>query len=112
MFERLAQLQQGLQNPDPVAGTSEAAATVDPLNSAADRLERVRAEGAVTFKHLELTEDRYAGLKLNVEDMLEKTENVDLATAIVELQKFETDYQTTLATAARVLQTSLIDFLR
>ncbi|MEN8808096.1 MAG: flagellar hook-associated protein FlgL [Desulfobacterales bacterium] len=112
MFERLAQLQQALQNPDPVAGTSAAAAAVDPLTSAADRLERVRADGAVTFKHLELTEDRYAGLKLNVEDMLEKTENVDMATAIVELQKFETDYQTTLATAARVLQPSLIDFLR
>ncbi|MGA9478389.1 MAG: flagellar hook-associated protein FlgL [Desulfobacterales bacterium] len=112
MFERLAQLQQALQNPDPVAGTSAAAAAVDPLTSAADRLERVRADGAVTFKHLELTEDRYAGLKLNVEDMLEKTENVDLATAIVELQKFETDYQTTLATAARVLQPSLIDFLK
>jgi flagellar hook-associated protein 3 FlgL len=44
--------------------------------------------------------------------MLEKTENVDMATAIVELQKFETDYQTTLATAARVLQPSLIDFLK
>jgi flagellar hook-associated protein 3 FlgL len=112
MFERLAQLQQALQNPDPVAGTSAAAAAVDPLTSAADRLERVRADGAVTFKHLELTEDRYAGLKLNVEDMLEKTENVDMATAIVELQKFETDYQTTLATAARVLQPSLIDFLK
>lgn len=111
MFERLAQLQQALQDPDPVAGTAAAAATVDPLNLAADRLERVRAEGAVTFKHLELTEDRYAGLKLNIEDMLEKTEKVDLATAIVTLQKFESDYQTTLATAARVLQPSLIDFL-
>ncbi|MGB8427453.1 MAG: flagellar hook-associated protein FlgL [Desulfobacterales bacterium] len=112
MFERLAQLQQALQDPDPVAGTAAAAATVDSLGIAADRLERVRAEGAVTFKHLELTEDRYAGLKLNVEDILEKTEKVDMATAIVALQKFESDYQTTLATAARVLQPSLIDFLR
>ncbi|MFO7686482.1 MAG: FlgD immunoglobulin-like domain containing protein [Desulfobacterales bacterium] len=112
MFERLAQLQQALQNPDPVAGTSEALAAVDPLKKAAERLEHVRAKGAVMFKHLELTEDRYAGLKLNVEDMLEKVENVDMATAIVALQKIEADYQTTLATAARVLQPSLINFLR
>ena len=112
LFLRLGQLQQALQNPDPVAGTAQANAVVDPLDQAAKRLENIRAEGAVMFKHLELTEDRYAAFKLKNEDMLEKTENVDMATAIVELQTLQTAYETSLATAARVLQPTLLDFLR
>ena len=59
-----------------------------------------------------MTEDRYAAFKLKNEDMLEKTENVDMATAIVELQTLQTAYETSLATAARVLQPTLLDFLR
>jgi flagellin-like hook-associated protein FlgL len=112
LFLRLSQLQQALQNPDPVAGTAQAGAVVDPLDQAAKRLENIRSEGAVMFKHLELTEDRYAAFKLKNEDMLEKTENVDMATAIVELQTLQTAYETSLATAARVLQPTLLDFLR
>ena len=112
LFLRLSQLQQALQNPDPVAGTAQASAVVNPLDQAAKRLENIRSEGAVMFKHLELTEDRYAAFKLKNEDMLEKTENVDMATAIVELQTLQTAYETSLATAARVLQPTLLDFLR
>jgi flagellar hook-associated protein 3 FlgL len=112
VFFRLAQLEQALRNPDPIAGTAQAQAVVDPLNQAAQRLENVRSEGAVMFKHLEQTEDRYAAFKLKNEDMLEKTEKVDMATAIVELQTLQTAYETSLATAARVLQPTLLDFLR
>jgi flagellar hook-associated protein 3 FlgL len=112
VFQRLAQLQQALQNPDPVAGTAQAKALIDPLKQASQRIENIRAEGAVMFTHLELTEDRYAAFKLKNEDMLEKTENVDMATAIVELQTLQTAYETSLATAARVLQPTLLDFLR
>ena len=39
-------------------------------------------------------------------------ENVDLAKAMVDLQLQEVAYQASLATTARVLQPSLIDFLR
>ena len=112
VFFRLGQLQHALQNPDPIAGTAQANAVLGPLNQAAQRLEDIRAEGAVMFKHLEMTEDRYAAFKLKNEDMLEKTENVDMATAIVELQSLQTAYETSLATAARVLQPTLLDFLR
>ena len=112
VFLRLAQLQQALENPDPVAGTAQAKALIDPLKQASQRIENIRAEGAVMFTHLELTEDRYAAFKLKNEDMLEKTENVDMATAIVELQTLQTAYETSLATAARVLQPTLLDFLR
>jgi flagellar hook-associated protein 3 FlgL len=44
--------------------------------------------------------------------MLSDTEDADMAQAIVELQIQQTAYETSLATAARILQRSLMDFLR
>ena len=39
-------------------------------------------------------------------------EQADLTKAVVELQNLELAYETTIATAARIIQPSLLDFLR
>ena len=111
LFYQISRLRQGLQNPDEQTGSAQISATLDPLYAASDRLQHVRAEGAVKFKRLELTENQYANVRLKVEDMLADTENTDIARAILELQNLETAYETTLATAARTLQPSLINYL-
>jgi flagellar hook-associated protein 3 FlgL len=41
-----------------------------------------------------------------------KLEQADITKAVVELQSLELAYETTLATAARIIQPSLLDFLR
>jgi flagellar hook-associated protein 3 FlgL len=43
---------------------------------------------------------------------LSEVENVDIAKAIVDLQMQEVAYQSALGATARVLQPSLLDFLR
>jgi flagellin-like hook-associated protein FlgL len=48
---------------------------------------------------------------LNLEDLLSATEDIDITQAIVELQSIETAYETYLAAIARVLQSSLLNFL-
>ena len=111
IFFRLSQLQQGLQSSDSATGSTLIAAAAVPLVSAEEQLERVRAEGATRYKHLEMAATQFDRLKLRFEDMLEDTEKADITQAILELQQMETTYQTTLATAARILQPSLISFL-
>ncbi|MBS42949.1 MAG: flagellar hook-associated protein 3 [Nocardioides sp.] len=54
------------------------------------------------------TEDRLVSLKL----ALSEAEDTDLAAAVVEMQVHEVAYQAALASTARVLQPSLVDFLR
>ena len=112
VFHQLSLLQQGLENSDLTAGSNQINATVVPLEGAADRVELVRSNGAVNHNRLAATENQYGALKVKMQDMLAATEDTDLAQAIVELQNLETTYQATLATAARLLQPSLIDFLR
>jgi flagellar hook-associated protein 3 FlgL len=111
IFYHLSQLQQGLQNPNLSAGNAQISAGINPLNTAYDQLSNVRAAGAAKYKQLEVTENQYAKLKLNVQEMLSLTEDVDIAKSIVELQNLETAYESYLAAAARIIQPSLMNFL-
>ena len=112
VFDSLRDLINGLEDPDTTAGTAQIATQVTPLSNALDQIKAVRAEAASTFIQLETTENQLANFKLNIEDMLSDTEDADMAQAIVELQIQQTAYETSLATAARILQRSLMDFLR
>ena len=112
VFDVFRDLINGLENPDAAAGTAQIAAQITPLSNGLDQIKTVRAEAASTFTQLETTENQLANFKLNIEDMLSDTEDVDMAQAIVELQIQQTAYETSLATAAEILQRSLMDFLR
>jgi len=48
----------------------------------------------------------------NIENMLNETENMDPAQAIVEMQLQEAAYITCLETASKIIQPSLVDFIK
>lgn len=112
VFDSLRDLINGLEDPDTTAGTAQIATQITPLSNALDQIKAVRSEAASTFIQLETTENQLANFKLNIEDMLSDTEDANMAQAIVELQVQQTAYETSLATAAKILQRSLMDFLR
>ncbi|MBW1911247.1 MAG: hypothetical protein JRJ11_17200, partial [Deltaproteobacteria bacterium] len=110
VFKTLGQLQAALEAPD--YDPNAVSALIDPLNDAISQIRKVRAEGAATHTRMELTENQLAGFRLKVEDMLSDTEAADMARAIVELQAQEAAYEIALAVAAKIIQPSLINFLR
>ncbi len=112
VFDSLRDLINGLEDPDTTAGTAQIATQITPLSNALDQIKAVRSEAASTFIQLETTGNQLANFKLNIEDMLSDTEDANMAQAIVELQVQQTAYETSLATAAKILQRSLMDFLR
>ncbi len=85
---------------------------IDPLEQAMDQVNVVRAENASAYKRLEATENHYQYFKVNMQELLSKTEDADLAEAIVSFQAQQTTYESTLATSSMIMQKSLIDFLR
>ncbi len=87
-------------------------AEISVLGAAVDRINTVRTQNAGIYKRLEATENHYSYFKNNVEEMLSKTEDADIAGAIINFQVQKTTYESTLATSSMVLQKSLIDFLR
>jgi flagellar hook-associated protein 3 FlgL len=61
---------------------------------------------------LENTENFWSKYKPKLQQLLSETENVDLNEAAMELNQLDLSYQSTLATAARIIQPSLLNFLK
>ncbi|MGD9009250.1 MAG: flagellar hook-associated protein FlgL [Desulfobacteraceae bacterium] len=85
---------------------------ITPLENAIDNINTIRAQNAGDYKRLEATENHYAYFKLNMQELMSRTEDADLAAAIVDFQAQQTAYESTLATSSMIMQKSLIDFIR
>lgn len=79
----------------------------DDLNN----LLRVRAGLGARMNRVELTADRLDDDNVNFTRLMSKNEDVDIAEAIMNLMNEENVYRASLATGARVIQPSLVDFL-
>lgn len=80
----------------------------DQLNN----LLRVRAGLGARMNRVELTANRLDDDNVNFTNLMSKNEDVDIAEAIMNLMNEENVYRASLATGSRVIQPSLVDFLR
>ncbi len=106
-FQALIDLRDALLADDGKAVESSLAA----LDQMLDHLITLRAEVGARMNRLEAVRDRLEAAKLDMERMLEGEEGVDLARLIVDFRASETTYRAALATGARILQPTLVDFL-
>jgi flagellar hook-associated protein 3 FlgL len=86
--------------------------TVDPLYRIADRLQLARSGLATDYKRLERTDDYWKNFGNAVETMRQTVEDADITQTAVDMQVQQTAYEVLLATAAQVIQPTLVDFLR
>jgi flagellar hook-associated protein 3 FlgL len=92
---------------------------VDGLRTALDRMvvaeERIYsawAEIGARTNRFELVENRILDEQVSLHRLKSETGNVDMADAIIQLKLQENTLQAALATGARIMQVSLIDFLK
>ena len=71
-----------------------------------------RAQVGSRQNRLELTVDRFESQEIAYADILNKTKGVDIAETIMKLKNEENVYRIALATGARIIQPTLMDFLR
>jgi flagellar hook-associated protein 3 FlgL len=83
-----------------------------PLDDALDQILKARANVGAKLNRLEATENHWADFKLNITQMLSDTEDADMIKTVTDLASQEAAYQASLAASARIIQPSLIDFLR
>jgi flagellar hook-associated protein 3 FlgL len=67
--------------------------------------------GAKTNR-LELSDERLSAENLNLNTLLSRNEDVDIAEAITNLKMEESVYRSALAVGARIIQPSLVDFIK
>ena len=72
----------------------------------------IKAEIGAKTNRLDMTEKRLSSEKLNFKTNLSKNEDVDYAELIMKSNIAETVYKASLSISARIIQPSLMDFLR
>jgi flagellar hook-associated protein 3 FlgL len=82
------------------------------LDQALDRMLGAQADAGSRVNRIEAKLRTLTDAELDHTTALSEIENVDIAKAVVDLQMQEVAYQAALGATARVLQPSLIDFLR
>lgn len=108
VFDHLSALSTALRSGD-TAGIS---AGIGQLNGDLDRVIAVRSEVGTRAARLDAAVQSGADKELSLKTSLSEIENADLPKVIVDLKMQETTYQASLAATARVMQPSLLDFLR
>ncbi len=108
VFTVLDQLSTALSTDD-FAGITGA---LDDLRAHQESISALRGEGAAKINRLELTASRFEAQEIATSDQLSRIEDADMAEAITDLSMRESVYRSALAVGARVIQPSLVDFLR
>ncbi len=107
-FEIMADLITALENDDTAAIES----LTPQLDIVRTQISEFRAASAPKIFQLETTENFWGNYKSQLEKMRGDVENADLNQTIMELNQLDLAYQSTIATAARIIQPSLINFLK
>ena len=108
IFDAMRDLIVGLENDDTAAISVQSGL----LDQGHTQIQNIRSANAPVLYQLKTAENHWEQYKPKIEDLLGTEENADITQAVVELQSLELAYQSTLATAARIIQPGLISFLQ
>jgi len=87
-------------------------AGINTLNARVDTVTSARTAAGTRFQRLEQADQIASDAGISLQNQLSTIENADLAETTVELKLQEVAYQAALGATSRVMQPSLLDFLR
>jgi flagellar hook-associated protein 3 FlgL len=108
LFAVIKGLQQSFDNGDQTA----AQGLMSKLQSRFDTFLGVRADVGARSNRIDLIDSRIKDLDINLTELDSKIEDADIAETITKLQTEQSVYQASLSVGAKVIQPSLLDYLR
>lgn len=108
IFDALQQLYDELSAPSP----NPSSTVLGNLDAALDNVLQQVSELGGKQNRVGLAKERMLDLQLNLTQILSEEQDLDYAEAIMELKMEEFAYRTALSVGARIIQPSLVDFLR
>ena len=111
IFDELRDLITGLENPVLSAGSAQIDATIDPLFDGREQVNLKRAELGPKIYQLDVSQQHWNNFKPKIENAMAEEENADITEAVLVLQSLEIAYESTLATAARMIEPGLMKYL-
>ena len=107
LFKVLADIADHLKN-DP----SKLSADLDRIDTAMSAVRAARASGGARSNRIESMQETARNRHLDLETQLTEVEDIDLPKTITDMTLQQTAYQAALGATAKVIQPSLMDFLR
>ena len=104
----LTDLIKGLEDNDPTAISGQ----LDALDQSQAQIVNERADVGARLNRLDATETHLDGFKTNIQQMLSDTEDLDFTKAVTDLTAQQSAFQASLASASKIIQPSLLDYLR
>ena len=108
VFTVLADIAADLRNNPSAVATTD----LDRLDAGYLRMQNALASVGSRYHQIEIMQDRNQANQLESQTQLSEVEGVDLPATIVDMQLQEMSYQAALGATAKVLQPTLMDFLR
>jgi len=87
-------------------------AALDKIDASADRLNLSWAEVGARMNRFSLMESRIEDDQVSLKEQRANVADVDIPSAIIDLKSKETVLQAALSVGARIMQTSLVDFMK
>lgn len=95
-----------------IGDTATISSMLGNLDTDMNNLLRVRADVGARSNRIELTSNRLDSDNISFTKLMSTNEDVDMAETITNLQNEENVYKASLAGGARIIQPTLVDFLR
>lgn len=108
IFETLQDLRDNLYRNDSKAISEE---SIKVIQEDIERVLKVHAEVGSRINRLNYSKDKAKSITLNLSKMLSEVEDIDMTEAVTRMTQLETAFQAALQTGAKLLQTTLMDFL-
>ncbi|MFB0846156.1 flagellar hook-associated protein FlgL [Paenibacillus oleatilyticus] len=102
----------GIQNAFASGNQTQAKALMDNLDSRLTKFLDMRAEVGARVNRVDLIDNRLEDLTQNLTSLDSKVEDADIAKTITDLKQYENIYQASLSVGAKIVQPSLLDYLR
>lgn len=112
LFDVLKGLSAALRGQAPAGGVADLGDGIDKLATALERMVSTVGMIGARVNRIETLRGHAEEQQLTLTTSLSQVESIDLPKTIVELQMQETAYKAALGATARVVQPSLLDFLR
>jgi flagellar hook-associated protein 3 FlgL len=108
IFEIVEGIEADLLGNDPVSLSEK----LSDLDDAINILLKFRSQVGARVNRMEATKTRIESNRIDYTALLSKTEDIDVAQVIMDLKMEENVYRASLAVGARIIQPTLVDFLR
>jgi flagellar hook-associated protein 3 FlgL len=112
LFAVLSQISSDLRSTNPTNVSNLTAVDLGNLDTAVDTIQNTLADVGARYSRLDTIKTQNDDRMVNLKSSLSDVEDIDLPKTITDLQLQQVSYQSALAASAKMIQPSLVDFLR